>query len=1365
MLSWETSCAEELGDRPATDAATIVDMLCATAREHPGRPALVAGARRVDYADFVDRVRSGGAFLRRCGDLADRPVGLFAETSEELITGAWSILCGGGAYLPLSPEYPDQRLRYMIAEAGLRLVLTQDHLAPALARLVPPEVRVVTMSELAAARGAPPPAQAAPDPGQLAYVIYTSGSTGTPKGVMVEHRSIAHQMRWLRAEHGIGPGTVVLQKTPAGFDAAQWEILAPACGATVVAGEPGIHRDPDRIIAALRHHEVTALQCVPTLLNALLDTEELPGCPALRTIFSGGEALSRNLALQLHAAVPGVELVNLYGPTECTINTSSYRVRPEVVADGPRAVSIGRPVPGLRYHILDEDRRDVSVGEVGELHISGPQVARGYLGRPDLTEAAFLPGTAADPEHSRRYRTGDLAYRDAGGHVHFVGRADNQVKLRGFRIELDEIRLAIESHDWVGAAAVVVHPDPQTGFDTMIAFAELDEKEAALMDQGIHGAHHKSKESRVQIRAQLANLGCRPDAELAGRPVVALPGETESAEQRALVFGRKTYRFYDGEPIGRRDLERLLGTDEPPGVAPAIQPYDLDRRALGEILRYLGQYRSPDRLLPKYGYASPGSLYGVQVVLELAGVGEVAPGLYYYHPVRHQLVRVGDATGERVARVHLLGRTPAISAVYRSNVEEVLEFEAGHLIGLLEHVLPRYGLDISAQSHRPELRAGLGGTRDDHYIGTFELTPYGSRPRAAGLDVFVQAHRGKVAGLPDGLYAYAGGKLVRVGAEVIRRRDVIAINQQVYDRASFGIALTRPAGPEWRHYCDLGRALQRLQLHGLALGLGFMASGYSSRSGHPLPAARRLDALLTAAGRPAGPSYFCVGGPVSAEQLGSQDMREDLVHMRGPAEIIRDDLVGLLPEYMLPNKVVVLDKMPLSVNGKIDLRALAALAEQGVDGAEDPFVAPRTPAEQRIAAIWGRRLHRDRVSVHDDFFASGGNSLIAVGLVTELNREFGASLPAQTVFEAPTVEQLARRLDAPARRGAGRLIRLRADGNLPPIFCWPGLGGYPMSLRALARRAGLDRGFYGVQAHGVNAGEEPHAQVAEMAAADIEQIRRRQPSGPYTLWGYSFGARVAFEAACQLEQAGEQVEHLVLIAPGSPRVGAADEASQPTFADETFVRVLYSVFAGELSGAAADACVRASRDEQTFTDFVTASFPGLDAETVRRIVAVAAGRYRHTYTFAELTGRCVNAPVTVCQVQGDDYSFIDDAGSGYSRRPPTVVTLDADHYSVLREPDVGALADAIAVHSHVPNWNQEDVVPHINIKHFPVRLDDQRRDALVAALTAAVGDALGCAENVVSIALEPVDPADWQERVYQPEIVDRAALLCKHPDY
>ena len=175
---------------------------------------------------------------------------------------------------------------------------------------------------------------------------------------------------------------------------------------------------------------------------------------------------------------------------------------------GPSTISIGAPVHKTQYHILDEHRRPVAEGEIGELYIGGVQLARGYLHRPDLTADRFIgyPLLEGDPD-GRLYKTGDLAYWNADGTVQFVGRTDNQVKLRGFRVELDEIKLAIENHDWVRNAAVIVKDDPRTGFQNLLAFVELNPKEAALMDQGNHGAHHQSKASKLQVRAQLSQPG------------------------------------------------------------------------------------------------------------------------------------------------------------------------------------------------------------------------------------------------------------------------------------------------------------------------------------------------------------------------------------------------------------------------------------------------------------------------------------------------------------------------------------------------------------------------------------------------------------------------------------------------------------------------------------------------------------------------------------------------------------------------------------------------------------------------------------------------------------------------------------------
>ncbi|MFF1798419.1 AMP-binding protein, partial [Kitasatospora sp. NPDC058263] len=306
------------------------------------------------------------------------------------------------------------------------------------------------------------------------------GTTRPPTAVMLAHRSIVSQLRWLVAGGHLGPDAAVLQKTPMSFDAAQWEILAPAGGARVVLGAPGVYRDPEALIDPVREYGVTTLQCVPTLLQALLDTERLGDCGTLRRLYSGGEALSRRLARALTAELPQAALVNLYGPTECTINATAHLVDPATVGEDAGSVPIGVPVDRTHCFVLDGDLAPVEPGATGELYLSGVQLARGYLNRPDLTAERFVASPHLPGE--RLYRTGDLAHGNPDGTLQCAGRVDNQVKLRGYRVELDEIALAIEEHTWVRRAAAIVTDDPRTGHRNLVACVELNPKEAALMD-------------------------------------------------------------------------------------------------------------------------------------------------------------------------------------------------------------------------------------------------------------------------------------------------------------------------------------------------------------------------------------------------------------------------------------------------------------------------------------------------------------------------------------------------------------------------------------------------------------------------------------------------------------------------------------------------------------------------------------------------------------------------------------------------------------------------------------------------------------------------------------------------------------------
>ncbi|GAB4003765.1 hypothetical protein GCM10029992_46870 [Glycomyces albus] len=510
---------------------------------------------------------------------------------------------------------------------------------------------------------------------------------------------------------------------------------------------------------------------------------------------------------------------------------------------------IGVPADNTQCFILDGNLAPTDIGETGELYIGGIQLARGYLGRPEQTAEKFIHSPFVPTE--LLYRTGDLAAWNPDGTITFSGRADNQVKLRGHRIELEEISRGIEEHTWVKRAAAIVAEDERTGSPNLIACVELNPKEAALMDQGSHGEHHQSKANKLQVKAQLSDPGVRGPEELRGRPVTELPGRSETESQRRTVFGRKTYRFFEGGDVTRDDLLALLAPRPADGCSRAEAEPTLDE--LGRILRWFGQYRSEERLLPKYAYASPGSLYATQLYLETTGAAGLDAGLYYYHPVRHALVRIGEAaTGlDRPLSVHFIGRKRAIEPVYKNNIQEVLEFEAGHMLGVFEEVLPDYGLGIRPAEFLPSAKDRADVAEEDYYLGTFEIVPGDGAAREARPEIWVQIHPGRVEGMRHGQYRYTGTDLERVSDQIVRSKHVIAINQQVYERSAFGITAVGREDREWLQYIVLGAELHRLQRNGVRIGL--MSSGYSSKTGHPLPAARKMDEILRSLGIAPGP--------------------------------------------------------------------------------------------------------------------------------------------------------------------------------------------------------------------------------------------------------------------------------------------------------------------------------------------------------------------------------------------------------------------------------------------------------------------------------------------------------------------------------
>ncbi|HEX7243605.1 MAG TPA: amino acid adenylation domain-containing protein, partial [Longimicrobiaceae bacterium] len=436
------------GDQPAPVDRCVHELFAEQAARTPDAVALVFGEERVTYSGLDRRSDALARVLSTRGVGPDVRVGICAERSPELVVGLLAILKAGGAYVPLDPAYPAERLAYMLSDAGVPVLLAQERMLERLPEFGG-EVVVLEFAEVV------PPARGGGEsgvtPDHLAYVIYTSGSTGQPKGTEVPHRAIPGFF-WDVEYARFDERTVLLQHSSTSWDALTLE-LWPALlkGGTCVL-LPAQSSDPALLGEQVREHGVTATWISSAYFNSIVETtpEVLAG---LELAMIGGEAVSIPHVRRAQELYPGLRIVNGYGPSECTVFTSCHVV--PAVFDAP-ALPIGRPVGDRRVYLLDRDLGPVPVGVPGGLFVGGPAVARGYLGRPELTAERFVPDPFSGEPGARMYRSGDRVKWRADGLLEFVGREDFQVKVRGFRVEPGEVEAMLSAHPAVREAVVMV---------------------------------------------------------------------------------------------------------------------------------------------------------------------------------------------------------------------------------------------------------------------------------------------------------------------------------------------------------------------------------------------------------------------------------------------------------------------------------------------------------------------------------------------------------------------------------------------------------------------------------------------------------------------------------------------------------------------------------------------------------------------------------------------------------------------------------------------------------------------------------------------------------------------------------------------
>ncbi|WP_080497089.1 non-ribosomal peptide synthetase [Bacillus wiedmannii] len=439
-------------------SATIHELFEYQVEKMPEHIAAMCGDDKLTYRELNERSNQLARILRSKGVGRDTIVALIAERSLSMITAIMAIIKAGGAYLPIDPKIPKDRIQFILEDSGADLLLTQKHLIDHYSF----DVQMIDVDESALYEGDSSNLHPIGTSEDLAYVIYTSGSTGKPKGAMIAHYSLVNRINWMQKEYPIHESDVIMQKTPCTFDVSVWEMFWWAItGATVCFLEPEGEKDPRTIVECINKYDVSTMHFVPSMLNIFLDyIEDMDGLAkleSLKKVFCSGEALLAKQAEKfnkLFYETTQARLINLYGPTEAAIDVSYFNCS---TGDKLDIIPIGKPIDNIQLYIVDNVGKLQPIGVAGELCIAGEGLARGYLNRSELTTEKFVSNPFT--RGTKMYRTGDLARWMADGNIEYLGRLDHQVKIRGVRIELGEIEKQLVDHPDVKEAAVIVKKD------------------------------------------------------------------------------------------------------------------------------------------------------------------------------------------------------------------------------------------------------------------------------------------------------------------------------------------------------------------------------------------------------------------------------------------------------------------------------------------------------------------------------------------------------------------------------------------------------------------------------------------------------------------------------------------------------------------------------------------------------------------------------------------------------------------------------------------------------------------------------------------------------------------------------------------
>lgn len=979
------------------------------------------GRVEISYGDLERQANTLAAHLRQRGVGPERVVGLFLNRSARQIIAMLAVLKAGGAFLTLDPDHPDARLRLMVEDTGLALVISETAVRPLAGGESLPRIALDGLHEIPQTRtGGRDYGQrlaVALDPGNLAYVVYTSGSTGTPNGVLVEHRSLVNSIESDIRLLETGPGCSFPHLTSFNFDAALSHLLMMLCaGGTTHLLPRGADVLGDALMERLRTECITHAVMPTAMLYALPEVR----LPNLRVVGAGGDVVTPELVERWGR---DRRFFNVYGPTEVTITATVGHC----VTDG-RPTPIGRPIDNLRAYVLDRAGQLTPAGVPGELHLGGVGVARGYLRRPELNAAKFIANPFGP---GRLYRTGDrVRWRMDGAELpqlEFLGRIDQQVKIRGHRIELSEVEHVLRSLPRVRES--VVTTDGGASGKRLLAYVSerIQDRDGELERERVAQWERLHGESLASAAGDDPTLDLRGwSSSFTGAPI---PAEDMQAWVEATVDSILALQPREVLEIGC-GTGILLSR-----IAPRVARYhgcDLSEHAVAHILRL--KERFPDLAgvtaahAPAHGAIENAGRYDTVVlnsvvqyfpsaayledVLKGALAGLEGPGSLFIGDVRnHALFRMfhcavaGARFGELPSRDDLRRRTEQAMA----NENELL-------------VHPSFFLAFAAGSPRVtsvEIHVKPGSYRNELSLFRYDVVMGidGSRPSAPAIPwLDWREAKGTLEGLREAiLVARERGEEVALAYTDVPNARLH--QAEALERWAYGEGAPEPES------VALHPAVDPEALHRLAAELGVSVRLSWARG----EASGDFDLWIGGSDAPA----VRMPAPGEAVTETTNNPLQGASQKQLIAEI-RDQLKARLPAHMVPSTITVLPALPLTINGKVDLGRLPPPAPDSPAELEER--AAQGPAEVALAEIWCELLGMERVGLADNFFELGGDSIIAVQVVARA-RGRGLTLRASQLFERQTLAELA----AVAKVGTAptqSAVELGGPVPLSPIQRW-----------------------------------------------------------------------------------------------------------------------------------------------------------------------------------------------------------------------------------------------------------------------------------------------------------------------------------------